>query len=68
MNKHMTAQPAGTPDKSSVQVIARAASILRALEDAAPGLSLGQIAQRVNLARSTARRFSASQPPCAPTS
>ena len=57
MNKHMTAQPAGTPDKSSVQVIARAASILRALEDATPGLSLGQIAQRVNLARSTVQRI-----------
>lgn len=56
MNKHMTAQP-GAPDKSSVQVIARAASILRALEDATPGLSLGQIAQRVNLARSTVQRI-----------
>jgi DNA-binding IclR family transcriptional regulator len=57
MNKHVTAQSTGTPDKSSVQVIARAASILRALEDAAPGLSLGQIAQRVNLARSTVQRI-----------
>jgi len=57
MNKHMTAQSTGSPDKSSVQVIARAASILRALEDAAPGLSLGQIAQRVNLARSTVQRI-----------
>lgn len=57
MNKHMPPQQPGTPDKSSVQVIARAASILRALEDAAPGLSLGQIAQRVNLARSTVQRI-----------
>ncbi len=57
MNKHMAAPSAAPQDKSSVQVIARAASILRALEDAAPGLSLGQIAQRVNLARSTVQRI-----------
>jgi DNA-binding IclR family transcriptional regulator len=44
-------------DKSQVQVIARAASILRALEDENSGLSLGQIAQRVNLARSTVQRI-----------
>lgn len=45
------------PDKSPVQVIARAASILRALEDQPMGLSLGQIAQRVQLARSTVQRI-----------
>jgi DNA-binding IclR family transcriptional regulator len=44
-------------NKSHVQVIARAASILRALEEEAAGLSLGQIAQRVNLARSTVQRI-----------
>jgi DNA-binding IclR family transcriptional regulator len=44
-------------DKSQVQVIARAAAILRALEDQALGLSLGQIAQRVGLARSTVQRI-----------
>ncbi len=44
-------------DKSHVQVIARAATILRALEDENGGLSLGQIAQRVNLARSTVQRI-----------
>jgi len=44
-------------EKSQVQVIARAASILRALEDENGGLSLGQIAQRVNLARSTVQRI-----------
>jgi DNA-binding IclR family transcriptional regulator len=38
-------------------VIARAATILRALEDENTGLSLGQIAQRVNLARSTVQRI-----------
>jgi DNA-binding IclR family transcriptional regulator len=43
--------------QSQVQVIARAAAILRALEDEATGLSLGQIAQRVNLARSTVQRI-----------
>jgi len=44
-------------DKSQVQVIARAATILRALEDESGGLSLGQIAQRVSLARSTVQRI-----------
>jgi DNA-binding IclR family transcriptional regulator len=44
-------------DKSQVQVIARAAAILRALEDQSLGLSLGQIAQRVGLARSTVQRI-----------
>jgi IclR family transcriptional regulator, acetate operon repressor len=38
-------------------VIARAAAILRALEDESSGLSLGQIAQRVSLARSTVQRI-----------
>lgn len=51
MNRH------STNDKSQVQVIARAATILRALEDENTGLSLGQIAQRVNLARSTVQRI-----------
>ena len=46
-----------TNDKSQVQVIARAAAILRALEDETSGLSLGQIAQRVSLARSTVQRI-----------
>jgi len=43
-----------------VQVIARAAGILRALEGEDEGLSLGQIAQRVGLARSTVQRIVAS--------
>jgi DNA-binding IclR family transcriptional regulator len=51
MNRHIT------NEKSQVQVIARAATILRALEDENTGLSLGQIAQRVNLARSTVQRI-----------
>jgi DNA-binding IclR family transcriptional regulator len=44
-------------DKSQVQVIARAAAILRALEEQPAGLSLGQISQRVALARSTVQRI-----------
>lgn len=44
-------------DKNQVQVIARAAAILRALEDERHGLSLGQIAGRVGLARSTVQRI-----------
>ena len=46
-----------SPVQSQVQVIARAAAILRALEHEAAGLSLGQIAQRVELARSTVQRI-----------
>lgn len=46
-----------TNDSSQVQVIARAAAILRALENESGGLSLGQIAQRVDLARSTVQRI-----------
>src|ERR1700683_553061 len=41
----------------SVQVIARAASVLRVLEGQQAGLSLAQIAQRVGLARSTVQRI-----------
>ena len=51
------AEAKATRSQSQVQVIARAAAILRALEDEAAGLSLGQIAQRVNLARSTVQRI-----------
>jgi DNA-binding IclR family transcriptional regulator len=42
---------------NGVQVIARAASVLRALEGEQAGLTLGQIAERVNLARSTVQRI-----------
>lgn len=44
-------------EKSQVQVIARAAAIMRALEDTATGLSLGEIALKVGLARSTVQRI-----------
>ncbi len=40
-----------------MQVIARAATIMRVLEGEPAGLSLGQIAQRVGLARSTVQRI-----------
>jgi DNA-binding IclR family transcriptional regulator len=43
--------------KQSIQVITRAISVLRALEGEPDGLSLGQIAQRVSLARSTVQRI-----------
>lgn len=45
-------------DRSGIQVISRAASILRVLKDDGKGLSLGQIAQRVGLPRSTVQRIS----------
>ncbi len=51
------ARDARNQDKSQVQVIARAAAILRALEEQPAGLSLGQISQRVGLARSTVQRI-----------
>ncbi len=44
-------------EKNQIQVIARAASILRVLENEPAGLSLGQIAGRVGLARSTVQRI-----------
>ncbi|TCK99277.1 IclR family transcriptional regulator [Shimia isoporae] len=43
--------------KSGIQVISRAAAIMRALKDTQMGLSLGQIASRVDLPRSTVQRI-----------
>jgi len=43
--------------KHSIQVITRAISVLRALEGEPDGLSLGQIGERVGLARSTVQRI-----------
>ena len=40
-----------------IQVIARAAAILRVLRDSQSGLSLGQISKQVNLPRSTVQRI-----------
>jgi DNA-binding IclR family transcriptional regulator len=45
------------PGAMGVQVIARAASVLRALEGRPDGLSLGEIAKAVGLARSTVQRI-----------
>lgn len=44
-------------EKNQVQVIARAAAILRAIEERGAGMSLGQIAGAVGLARSTVQRI-----------
>lgn len=44
-------------DRGGIQVIARAASILRVLRETQTGMSLGQIAERVGLARSTVQRI-----------
>jgi DNA-binding IclR family transcriptional regulator len=55
--KPVSEQARGLPDKSGIQVISRAASILRALRDEHEGLSLGQIAERVTLPRSTVQRI-----------
>jgi DNA-binding IclR family transcriptional regulator len=44
-------------EKNQIQVISRAAAILRVVEEEATGLSLGQIATRVDLARSTVQRI-----------
>jgi DNA-binding IclR family transcriptional regulator len=49
-----------TQSGAGIQVIDRAARILRTLEHHPDGLSLGQIAKSVNLARSTVQRIVAS--------
>lgn len=43
--------------RSGIQVISRAAAIMRSLKDTQLGLSLGQIASRVDLPRSTVQRI-----------
>lgn len=52
----MRAQKA-KPQKKGIQVIARAAAVLRCLENEPDGLSLGKIAERVDLSRSTVQRI-----------
>src|ERR1700675_901611 len=52
-----SAAPKEDSPKNSIQVITRAVSVLRALEGEPDGLSLGQIALRVDLARSTVQRI-----------
>ncbi len=46
-----------SPDSAPIQVIARTAAVLRCLVGARDGLSLGQIAQRTDLPRSTVQRL-----------
>lgn len=50
---------AATPQaaRSGVQVIARAAAVLRALKDSPDGLSLGELARQLSLPRSTVQRI-----------
>ena len=48
---------AGGQDRNGIQVIARAAAVLRVLRDNTEGMSLGQIADRVDLPRSTVQRI-----------
>jgi DNA-binding IclR family transcriptional regulator len=52
----VTPKDSKTPRKG-IQVIARAASVLRALESESDGLSLGQIAKATDLSRSTVQRI-----------
>src|SRR6266568_7206893 len=47
----------GTDSAGGVQVIARAAQVLRALESEPQGLSLAQLADRIGLPRSTVHRI-----------
>ncbi len=53
----MKAEDKSIKNRHGIQVIARAATILRALENEVDGLSLGQIAKRVELPRSTVQRI-----------
>ena len=57
MMEKTTSDVATSVDRNGVQVIARAAAILRALEAEPDGLSLGELAKRLDLARSTVQRL-----------
>ncbi|MCB1437366.1 MAG: IclR family transcriptional regulator [Rhodobiaceae bacterium] len=46
-----------TTSRNGIQVIARAAAVLRALKGSQTGMSLGQIAEQVSLPRSTVQRI-----------
>ena len=50
-------EPKEKPDKGGIQVIARAAAILRVLKVSPQGASLGEIAAHVDLPRSTVQRI-----------
>lgn len=53
----MSVNERGEEDRGGIQVIARAAMILRELEKAREGLSLGELAGRLSLPRSTVQRI-----------
>lgn len=53
----MTRDTQATGDRNGIQVIARAAAVLRAIETEPTGLSLGELASRLDLARSTVQRI-----------
>ncbi len=55
----MSSREGGGGERGGVQVIERAAAILRALAESPDGLSLAQIAERVELPRSTVHRLAA---------
>lgn len=57
MPKNADKEANGSATRPGIQVIARAAAILRALENENVGLSLGQIARQVDLPRSTVQRI-----------
>ena len=57
MNESMATETEDAAARSGIQVIARAAAVLRALKDSPGGLSLGQIATRAGLPRSTVQRI-----------
>ena len=50
-------QDAGASERQGIQVIARAAALLRALERRPDGLSLGELAKLLSLPRSTVQRI-----------
>src|SRR5438128_2433534 len=56
-SKRDSITPARRDATGGIQVINRAARILRALRDRPEGLSLGQLAERVDLPRSTVQRI-----------
>jgi len=55
--KSIEAEGATASDRQGIQVIARAAALLRALERRPDGLSLGELAKAVDLPRSTVQRI-----------
>jgi IclR family acetate operon transcriptional repressor len=55
--KSIEAEGAAASDRQGIQVIARAAALLRALERRPDGLSLGELAKAVELPRSTVQRI-----------